>query len=46
VGTERGERVLAKAFLYHLKVGYGRVGFNIVWSVLYEHREYNHSRLF
>jgi len=23
-----------------------RVGFNIVWSVLYEHREYNHSRLF
>ena len=22
------------------------VGFNIVWSVLYEHREYNHSRLF
>jgi len=24
-----------------------RVGFNIVWSVLYEHRrEYNHFRLF
>jgi len=22
------------------------IGFNIVWSVLYEHREYNHSRLF
>jgi len=22
------------------------VVFNIVWSVLYEHREYNHSRLF
>jgi len=22
-----------------------RVGFNIVWSVLYEHREYNHSRV-
>ena len=22
------------------------VGFNIVWSVLYEHWEYNHSRLF
>jgi len=22
------------------------VGFKIVWSVLYEHREYNHSRLF
>jgi len=23
-----------------------RVGFNIVWGVLYEHSEYNHSRLF
>ena len=23
-----------------------RVGFDIVWSVLYENREYNHSRLF
>ena len=22
------------------------VGFNIVWSVLYERREYNHSSLF
>jgi len=22
------------------------VGFNIVWSVIYQHREYNHSRLF